>query len=73
MNHYNKINEYDITAMLAVVEDCVQKNKLEFLANVICKLQAEYQEVCQLSTDGEYQLTWTHKQVLDYLTYKPKS
>lgn len=66
----NKYDEYDIAAMLVVIEDCIKKDKLEFLANVICKLQKEYQEVCELSTDGEYQITWTHKQVLDYLTYQ---
>ncbi|NDB57191.1 hypothetical protein EB001_01885 [bacterium] len=58
--------------MLAVVEDCVKKNQLEFLANILCKLQKEYREICELSTDGHYQITWTHQQVLDHLTYNQK-
>lgn len=64
-----KEEEHDITAMLAVITDCIQKNKLELLASIICKLQREYTEICELATDGEYQPTWSHKHVLDYITY----
>lgn len=65
-------SKYDITNMLAVIEDCIKKDKLEFLAHIICKLQLEYEELCELATDGEYQVTWTHKQVLDHITYLPR-
>ena len=61
-----------LQAMLDVVKDCVAKDKLEFLATILCNLQKEYQEVCKLSTDGEYNPTWTHKQVLDHLTYQQR-
>jgi hypothetical protein len=59
-------------AMLAVVEDCVKKNKLDLLSKILCDLQSEYHEVCRLSTDGAYEVTWSHKDVLDYLTYNQK-
>lgn len=61
-----------LKAMLDVINDCIKKDQLEFLASIICKLQLEYTEVCELATDGEYQITWTHKQVLDHLTYNQK-
>lgn len=67
------MSEEKIQDMLAVVKDCVEKDKLEFLATILYTLQREYQEVCKLSTDGEYNTTWTHKQVLDHLTYQQKS
>jgi hypothetical protein len=63
-------NQLEFLQMLKIVEECVKNNKTEFLAKLICKLQNEYQEVCTLSTDGEYQTSWTHTMVLDYLTYQ---
>lgn len=62
----------EIAAMEEVIKECIKNNKITFLANLICTLQKEYQEVSELCTDGEYQITWTHKQVLDYITYQPK-
>jgi hypothetical protein len=59
-------------AMLSVVEDCVKQNKLDLLAKILYQMQSEYHEVCKLSTDGEYEVTWSHKDVLDYLTYNQK-
>ena len=59
-------------AMLAVIEDCVRQNKLDILAKILYQLQAEYYEVCKLATDGEFEVTWSHKDVLDYLTYHQK-
>jgi hypothetical protein len=69
-----KINmpEGNLKAMIDVVEDCVHKNKIELLAQILLQLQTEYREVCELSTDGDYQITWTHQEVLDYLTYNQK-
>jgi hypothetical protein len=72
MKPNNQEDQYDIGPMLAVIEDCIKKDQLEFLAHIICKIQKEYQEVCELASDGEYQVSWTHRQVLDYLTYQQK-
>ena len=39
------------------------------IAAVLLKLQAEYVDIALLATDGHYdQATWTHKNVLDFLT-----
>lgn len=64
------MQDKEIQEMVIVINECIKNNKIEFLANIICKLQNEYKEVCELSTDGEFQPTWTHQQVLDYLTYQ---
>ena len=58
--------------MIGVIENCIKENKIEFLANLMVTLQREYREIASLSTDGEYQLTWTHHQTLDYLTFQRK-
>jgi|688.fasta_scaffold594212_3 hypothetical protein len=62
----------EIKIMLGVIQNCIKEDKLEFLANLITTLQKEYQEIASLSTDGEYRSSWTHRQVLDYLTYLPQ-
>ena len=62
----------EIRTMVGVIENCIKENKIEFLANLIVTLQKEYQELASLSTDGEYQVTWTHHQALDYLTFQRK-
>lgn len=61
-----------INNMIGVIENCIKEDKIEFLATIILNLQREYQEIATLSTDGEYQIGWTHNQVLDHLTYQPK-
>lgn len=62
------INSSDIENMLNLINNCIKSNKLEFLANVILKLQKEYIEICELSTDGEFKPDWTHEKVLNYLS-----
>jgi hypothetical protein len=66
------MQDRDIKEMIQLINECVKKDKIDFLAAIICKIQKEYQEICELSTDGDYQVTWTHQQVLDYLTYQHK-
>jgi len=62
----------EIKDMIAMINNCITNDKLEFLATLIVNLQTEYQEIAALSTDGEYKTNWTHHQVLDYLTYQNK-
>lgn len=65
-------NKKDIEEMTQVVKECIKNNKLIFLATLICKLQKDYEDLAKLSTEGNYKPTWTHKEVLDYLTYEQK-
>lgn len=65
-------NREQVGVMLDLIEECIKNNNLTFLATLICKLQNDYTDIAKLSTDGNYQSNWTHKQVLDYLTYEQK-
>ena len=58
---------------IALIEDCVHNNKIEFLAKLIIKLESEYIDIARLATDDNYQSNWTHLQVLDYLTYEQRA
>lgn len=69
MEYHNK-NEID--DMIQLINECIKNNNIIFLAKLICKLQKDYEELAKLSTDGTYQPSWTHKNVLDYLTYEQK-
>lgn len=65
-------NKKDVEEMTQLVEECIKNNKLIFLATLICKLQKDYEDLAKLSTEGNYKPNWTHKEVLDYLTYEQK-
>lgn len=55
-----------------LIEDCMHNNRIEFLAELIIRLESEYIEIARISTDDNYQPSWTHLQVLDYLTYEQR-
>lgn len=59
-------------AMLDLINECIKNENYIFLANLLSQLKTDYEELARLSTDGYYQHNWTHKQVLDYLTYEQK-
>ena len=61
-----------IKETLDMIEECVYSNKLEFLAELIVKLESEYIDIARLGTDDNYQPGWTHVQVLDYMTYEQR-
>lgn len=63
-------NKKDIDEILPLVEECVKNNNLIFLATLICTLQKNYEDIAKISTDGNYSKTWTHRQVLDFITYE---
>jgi hypothetical protein len=52
----------------SMVDECVKKGQTGFLSKLILKLQKDYIELAHLSSDGQYEDTWTHKNLLDYLT-----
>lgn len=60
----------NIRQTLSLIEECVQQNKLQFLAELVTKLEQEYIELARLITNDNYTSEWTHKQVLDYFTYE---
>ncbi|NBP01311.1 MAG: hypothetical protein EBU90_14440 [Proteobacteria bacterium] len=64
---YNK--EAKLEAIRKLVHDCYISNNGNMLAELIFKLEHDYVELAELSTDGAYNRNWTHEEVLDYLTY----
>lgn len=52
-----------------LVQDCLIAHQEIILIKLIVQLEKEYKEIAQLSTLGEYNPSWTHKEVLDYITY----
>lgn len=53
-----------------LVEEAIKYHKIDFLVTLITKFQAEYIDIAKLATEGQYQISWTHKQVLDFITYE---
>ncbi|NDG28618.1 hypothetical protein EB118_00745 [bacterium] len=51
-----------------LVNDCIISHNEEVIIQLILKLELEYKEIAELSTFGEYTSTWTHQQVLRYIT-----
>lgn len=60
----------DKDAMRKLVSEAIENHKIGFLVELLCKLQDDYIDLARLSTDDNYQSNWTHKQVLDYITYE---
>lgn len=67
MNNTQRVDD-----VLKIINECIRTNKLDFIANLIVTLQNDYTDLARLTTDGNYQPNWTHKQTLDYLTYEQK-
>lgn len=65
-------NKRTVQETLDMIEGCVYSNKLEFLAQLIVRLESEYIDLARIGTDDNYQPNWTHLQVLDYMTYEQK-
>ena len=64
-----KRNHLDLEVVTKMIQDVVEKNKLEGLAKLLVALQSEYIEVCILATDGKFDPdSWSHKRVLNFLT-----
>lgn len=56
------------STVLKMVQECIKKKEIKFLAKLILKLQKDYIEIAKLSSDGRYKESWTHAKLLDYLT-----
>lgn len=52
----------------SLVYECISTHNEPILIELIYRLQKEYVDVAKLSTMGEYKSTWTHEQVLNYIT-----
>lgn len=64
------MTDKDTEALKGLVEEAIRLHKIDFLVSLISKLQDEYMDIAKLATEGSYQVNWTHKQVLDFITYE---
>ena len=53
-----------------LITDCIIAHQEYILVKLILELENEYKELAKLATMGEYKDGWTHKQVLDYITFE---
>ena len=52
-----------------LVYDCIFAHQETIIVQLIYQLEKDYKELARLVTMDEYKSDWTHKQVLDYITY----
>ena len=52
-----------------LVHECVLTHNEIILIELIYRLEKEYVELSELATLGEYKRTWSHQDVLNYMTY----
>ena len=52
-----------------LVYDCIVAHQETIIVQLIYQLEKDYKELARLVTMDEYKSDWTHKQVLDYITY----
>ena len=57
-------------AIEKLVYDCQIAHQEAIIVQLIYRLEKEYKELAMLASLGEYQDTWTHQKLLDYVTYE---
>ena len=53
-----------------LVMDCILAHQESIIVKLIFELERDYTELASLATMGQYQSDWTHKEVLDFVTYE---
>lgn len=51
-----------------LVDDCIISNNTIVVIQLIVQLEKDYKEIAKLATLGRYEDTWTHHEVLNYIT-----
>ena len=52
-----------------LVYECIATHNEVILIELIKRLESEYVDLAVLGTMGEYDYSWTHEDVLNYMTY----
>ena len=60
---------HDRVSVRHLVLDAIDTHNEEIIISLLIKLLEEYIEIARLTTDNKYRKTWTHKDVLNYITY----
>lgn len=63
-------DEERIKSVETLVTDCYIAHQETIIVKLIIQLEEEYREIAKLATMGEYKPNWTHKKVIDYITYE---
>lgn len=63
-------NEERMKSIETLVSDCYFAHQEAIIVKLICGLEEEYSELAKVITAGEYDSSWTHKKLLDYITYE---
>ena len=58
----------DLAKVIKQIIKWVEDGNAEMVAKFMLHLKDEYVELATLSTQGEYRRSWTHKQILDFVT-----
>ena len=59
-----------LTSIETLVADCILSHQEAIIVRLIEQLESDYVELAKLATMGEYKTNWTHREVLDYITYE---
>lgn len=62
--------EEKIKSIETLVNDCHIAHQETIIVQLIYRLEKEYIELAELATMGNYKNSWTHKDVLNYITYE---
>lgn len=52
-----------------LVYECIASHNEEVLIQLIEELNKNYSDLARLATFGEYKKSWSHKDVINYVTY----
>ncbi len=60
---------HDKMSIRTLILEAISSHNEEVVVSLMAKLLEEYIELARLSSDNAYRKTWTHKDVLNYITY----
>ena len=67
------MSDETLNSMRQLVNESIFSHNEEYLAQLMHKNLEEYKELALLVTEGQYKKTWTHRDVLNFVTYGEKN
>ena len=62
------VSEEDLKKIVKQIIAWVENGDAEVAAKFMLHLKAEYVELATLATNGAYRSSWTHKEIMDFVT-----
>jgi|688.fasta_scaffold08351_19 hypothetical protein len=69
-NNSDKQEQDRRSILTKLVHECIATHNEIILIETIARLEKNYIDLAMLSTLGQYKTTWTHEEVINYLTYE---